>query len=58
MDKNDLVDFLKLLAILLSDEYKDDREIARKAMIEILENNPIVIRDLDGNVIKKEDRTT
>lgn len=58
MDKNDLVDFLKLLAIVLGNEYEGDKKIARKAMIEILENNPIVIRDLDGNVIKKEDRTT
>lgn len=52
MDKNDLVDFLKLLAIVLGNEYEGDKKIARKAMIEILENKPIVIRDLDGNIIQ------
>ena len=54
MGQHDLVDFLKLLAILLSDDYKGDREIARKAMIEILENNPVVIRDLDGNILNND----
>ena len=54
MDKNDLVDFLKLLAIVIGNEYEGDKKIARKAMIEILENKPIIIRDLDGNILNND----
>jgi hypothetical protein len=51
LSSRDLVDIVKLLAICLDKSYPADREIARKAIIEILENKPVVVRDLDGKIL-------
>jgi hypothetical protein len=50
MSGDDLIDIVKLLAACLDSQYKSDQKVAKDAIIEILEDKPIIVRDLDGNV--------
>lgn len=47
LEAYDLVDIVQLLAICTQTGYSADREKARKAIIEILENKPVTVRNLD-----------
>lgn len=55
MSGDDLIDIVRLLAACLDSQYKSDQKVAKDAIIEILEDKPIIVRDLDGNVLDYSD---